>query len=196
MAAYGSEMQLTPELQRHTAGALRGEREDLDGLIGAWLPVVLGWCSRLGGPRVDAEDAAHDVMMVVARRIGTVFAAEQFPAWLFAITRRTLARHRRRAFVARWIPGLSVDAADPGASPVRLYAVAETNRRVQEILESMNEQDREVLVLALLEDRPDTEVAAMLEIPLGTMKSRLRRARDRFLKQARAKNVFPGGDAP
>lgn len=189
-------MHLTPELQRHTAGALRGDRDELEGLIAAWLPVVVGWCARMGGPRVDAEDAAHDVLMVVARRIGSVFAADQFPAWLFGITRRTLARHRRRAFVARWIPGLSVEVADPAASPIRLYAVAETNRRVQELLEEMNPQDREVLVLALLEERPDTEVAAILEIPLGTMKSRLRRARDRFLKHARAKNIYPGGEAP
>lgn len=188
-------MYVTPELQRHTAGALRGEREELEALITAWLPVVVGWCTRLGGPRVDGEDAAHDVMLVVARRIGAVFAPEQFPAWLFAITRCTLARHRRRAFVARWIPGLGVDRADPADGPARLYAVSETARQVHALLDELNEQDREVLVLALLEDRPDTEVAEMLGIPLGTMKSRLRRARDRFLKMARARNLQPGGGA-
>jgi RNA polymerase sigma-70 factor, ECF subfamily len=188
-------MHLTPELQVHLAAAVRGERPALDGLVGAWLPVVVGWCRRLGGPSVDPEDAAHDVMMVVARRIETVYHEDRFPSWLFGITRRTLSRHRRRAFVARWVPGFAVDVADPADGPARLYAVSETSRQVQGILERMNHEDREVLVLALLEDRPDTEVAMMLELPLGTMKSRLRRARDRFLKHARANNLSPGGEA-
>lgn len=184
-------MRVTPELRLRTEAALRKEPESLDRLIEGWLPVVLSWCTRLGGPRVDAEEAAHDVLMVVARRLDAVYDADRFPAWLFGVTRRTLGRHRRRAFVSRWIPGIDVDSRDPSAGPVRLYAVSEQTRRVQELLERMSEEDREVLVLAFLEDRPDTEVAEMLEIPLGTMKSRLRRARERFLKMARAVELGP-----
>ncbi len=188
-------MHMTPDLQLHVAAAVRGERPALDGLVAAWLPVVVGWCTRLGGPSVDAEDAAHDVMMVVTRRIESVYHADRFPSWIFGVTRRTLARHRRRAFVARWVPGFVIDVADASDGPARLYAISETTRNVQALLDRINQEDREVLVLALLEDRPDTEVAEMLGIPLGTMKSRLRRARDRFLKLARANNITPGGDA-
>jgi RNA polymerase sigma-70 factor (ECF subfamily) len=188
-------MQSPPELLAVTQAALGGDRPSLDHVIGAWLPVVVGWCARLGGPAVDAEDAAHDVMMVVARRIETVFQAEQFPSWLFGITRRTLARHRRRAFVARWVPGFVPEVADQADGPARLYAVSETSRAVQALLERLSVDDREVLVLAMLEDRPDTEVARMLDLPLGTMKSRLRRARERFLRLARANNLSPGEEA-
>jgi len=184
-------MRVTPELRQRTEAALRGEAGSLDLLVEAWLPVVLSWCTRLGGPRVDAEEAAHDVLMVVARRLDAVYDADRFPAWLFGVTRRTLGRHRRRAFMARWVPGLEIDARDPSAGPARLYAVSEQTRRVQALLERTSEEDREVLVLALLEDRPDTEVAEILDIPVGTMKSRLRRARERFLRLARATDLHP-----
>lgn len=185
-------MRVTPELRAVTEAALNDQAQGIDALVGSWLPVVVGWCARLGGPRVDAEDAAHDVLMVVVRRLSHVYDADRFPSWLFGITRRTLARHRRRAFVRRWIPGLMVDSPDPADGPARLYAVSEVSVHVQEILAGMGVDDREVLVLALLEDRPDTEVAELLEIPLGTMKSRLRRARERFLKVAQAQGLGPG----
>jgi RNA polymerase sigma-70 factor (ECF subfamily) len=184
-------MRATPDLSVVTAAALQGEPDGFDRLVEAWLPVVVGWCARLGGPKVDPEDAAHDVFLTVRDRLDRVYSAERFPAWLFGVTRRTLARHRRRAFLRRWVPGLVVDGADPAPGPVRLYAVNETSVRVQALLERIPEVDREVLVLALLEDRPDTEVAAMLDVPLGTMKSRLRRARERFLKLAVAEGLTP-----
>ena len=48
--------------------AKEGDLGARDLLLKEWLPVVLRWCSALGGPRVDAEEAAHDVIMTVLRR--------------------------------------------------------------------------------------------------------------------------------
>ena len=189
-------MRVTPELRAVTEAALLDHSVGVDALVGSWLPVVVGWCTRLGGPRVDPEDAAHDVLMVMVQRLDKVYDAARFPSWLFGITRRTLAQHRRRAFIRRWVPGLVVDSPDPSDGPARLYAVSEASSHVQEILGGMAEEDREVLVLALLEDRPDTEVAEILELPVGTMKSRLRRARERFLKIATAQGLSPVAEAP
>lgn len=179
-------MTVSPDQLAATEAALRGDPGARDRVVEVWLPVVVAWCARLGGPRVDAEDAAHDVFLVALPRLDRVYDAKRFPAWLFGVTRRVLARHRRRAFVRRWIPGLTVDAPDPRDGPARLFAVSETGRRVQALLEEMSDVDREVLVLAILEDRPDAEVASLLDIPLGTVKGRLHRARERFLKKARA----------
>ncbi len=182
-------MVLSPDLRAATESALRGQHRGLDDLVEGWLPIVIGWCTRLGGPKVDAEDAAHDVFIVVSRKIEHVLDPDRFPAWLFAVTRRVLAQHRRRAFVRRWIPGASFDGQDHAPGPARLYAVSEAGEQVRDILATLGEEDREVLVLALLEDRPDTEVADLLQVPLGTMKSRLRRARERFLRVARARGL-------
>lgn len=179
-------MALSPDLLATTEAALRGDALARNDLFRAWLPTVLRWCTRLGGPRVDPEDAAHDVFVIAVRRMDQVYEPRRFGAWLFGVTRRTLAHHRRRAWVRRWVPGLEADGPDPGDGPVRLVAISETSRRVQEVLEGLPEIEREVLVLAVLEDRNDTEVAEMLGVPLGTMKSRLFRARARFYERAAA----------
>jgi RNA polymerase sigma-70 factor (ECF subfamily) len=157
-----------------------------DRIFDQWLPVVLRWCAHLGGPGVDPEDAAHDVFLVVLRRLDALYDEEHLAAWLFGITRRVLAQHRRRAWVRRWVPGFTADPPDPSAGPARLVAVSETGRAVQSVLDSLPLAERQVLVLCLLEDRSDREVSEMLGIPHGTVKSRMRRARARFLEAARA----------
>lgn len=149
----------------------------LDRLCDAWLPTVLGWALRLGGPRIDAEDAAHDVFLVVFRRLSSLRAPAAFAGWLFGITRKVVAAHRRRAWVNRWLPGVEPDGADPGPGPARLAEQSVIADRVWDALEAMPAHHREVLVLCDLEERADSEVADMLQVPKNTVKSRLRRAR-------------------
>jgi len=160
--------------------ALEGRPGAREALVDTWLPVVLGWCARLGGPRVDSEDAAHDVFIVVLNKLGSLQDCARFSAWLFGITRRVLARHRRQAWVRRWVPGLQLDVADGGPGPAKRYELSETSRRVQRALEQLPAAQREVLVLCDLEERTDNEAAQLLDIPLGTVKSRQRLGRRRF----------------
>jgi RNA polymerase sigma-70 factor (ECF subfamily) len=162
------------------AAAMRGEREARERLVDLWLPLVLGWCARLGGPRVDPEDAAHDTLIIILDRLPGLREPRCFPAWAFGVTRRVLARHRRQAWVRRWVPGLAPESADPEATPYHRVRLSETSRRVQEALEQLPAEQREVLVLCDLEERTDLEVSDLLEIPLGTVKSRLRLGRARF----------------
>lgn len=169
--------------------ARRGDLDARDELVEAWLPVVLGWTGRLGGPRVDPEEAAHDVLLVMARRMDQVYDADRFGPWLFGITRRTVAQHRRRAWVRHWVPGASTERPDPSPGPGRQVEASETSRAVQDVLEGLPAAEREVLVLCLLEERTDREVAELLGVPVGTIKSRLHRARDRFLRAARASGL-------
>ena len=145
-----------------------------------WLPVVLRWCGRLGGPHVDPEDAAHDVLITVLTRMHTLRDPAAFPSWVYGITRRTLAWHRRKAWVKRWVPGLDPDVPSSEEAPEGLVASRELRQRVQALLEQLPAELREVLVLCDLEERPDEAVAALLGLPTGTVKSRLRRARQRF----------------
>lgn len=167
----------------------RGGPGARDELLEAVVPLILGWCARLGGPRVDAEDASHDVCIVLLTRIGSVREPERFPAWLFGVTRRVLAQHRRRAWIQRWVPGLALEPADPRADPGLDAEASETTRRVRLALEDLSAPHREVLVLFDLEERPESEVADLLDIPLGTARSRLRAARENFRKAARRHDV-------
>jgi len=158
----------------------RGDRLAINALCENWLPTVLQWCRRLAGPRIDADQAAQEVFIVVLRRVHTVHRAEQLPSWMFAVTRRVLAQHRRRAWVRKWIPGEAPDIADPRADPSRHTERRQTARQVQAILEQMPEDLRAVLVLCDVEGRTDPEAADILGLKVGTAKSRLRRARQRF----------------
>lgn len=168
--------------------AIRGEAHAWDALIAIWLPVVLGWCTRLGGPKVDPEDAAHDVFIVAIEKIHKLRDPDRFPSWLVGVTRRVLASHRRKAWFKRWIPGLEVDAPAPveGSGSAHVEAAL----ALQNGLEQLSAVHREVVVLVDLEERSLAEAAALLEVPLGTVKSRLTRAR------AKLTDVLGDGPGP
>ncbi|MEQ1571925.1 MAG: RNA polymerase sigma factor [Myxococcota bacterium] len=168
----------SPELLR---SAQQGDAAALGRLLDQWLPTVLAWCKRLGGPTVDANDATQDVLVLVMDRVGQVWSPSQFRPWLFGVTRRVLARHRRGGWVKRWWGDLvGREAVDHHPGPERTAELSQTAARVQRALQSLSVAHQEVLVLCDLESRTDDEVAELLAVPSGTVKSRLRRARAAF----------------
>lgn len=166
-----------------TLAAVRaGDEAALAVVLDEALPIVLAWCKRLGGPRVDPNDAAQDVMILVMDRIDQLYSPAHFRPWLFGVTRRVLARHRRGGWVKRWVGDLfGRDEQDlDGIRPDRRAEVSQTAERVHRALDGLSVEHREVLVLCDLEHRTDEEVAELLGVPTGTVKSRLRRGRAAF----------------
>lgn len=163
-------------------------------LVDLSLPVVLRWCVRLGGSGVNAEDAAHDTLEVVLDRLHSLQHAEAYQVWLYGCTRRVLARHRRVAWIKRWVPGASVERADPELDPYGQSARAQTVRQVRAAMEKLTLEHREVLVLCDLEGRTNTEAAEMLGVPPNTVRSRLNRARANLrelVTELRPDNIVP-----
>ena len=78
--------------------ALDGDELAFEAVVSDSIPTVLGWCERLGGPRVEPEDAAHDILLIVVRKLPALRDPKAYPAWLFHITRKTLANRRRRVW--------------------------------------------------------------------------------------------------
>ncbi len=170
---------MTPDRVQLVRDAQAGQPGALDQLVGYWLPVVLRWCIRLGGSGVNAEDAAQEAFETMFERLSSIRQPEAFPSWMYGITRRVLARHRRRAWIRRWVPRMSIaEAPDSSADPFRRSEQAQIASRVWEAMSRLPLHHREVLVLCDLEERADSEVAEMLDIPKATVKSRLRRARE------------------
>ena len=159
-------------------------------LCDRFLPEVLRWCARLGGHLVVPEDAAHDVMIVVLQKAHTV-EPDRLRSWVFGVTRRMLAWHRRKSFWKRFVPE-GGDPAHGGRSPEGLAGAAEATRAVHAVLDRLGPDLREVLVLCDLEDRTDRDVAELLEVPVGTAKSRLRRARAEFARLAALRGLDEG----
>ena len=170
--------------------AQQGDPAARDRLVDGALPLVLGWCTRLGGPRVDPEDAAHDALMAALARLGSLSDPARLQPWLFGITRRTLAAHRRRAWLRRWVPGATgLDAADPADGPGRQAELSQVGAQVQAVLERLPATQREVLVLCVVEERSAGEAAGLLGLPVGTVKSRVRLGRERFRRLAEQRGL-------
>lgn len=162
--------------------AIEGDRAALERVIEAWLPVLYGWCRRLGAGRVDPEEAAHDVIMTLVGRIGSLERPHQLPTWLFSTCQRVVANHRRRAWLRRWLPGVSLEGRP---APERTDAASdrrELAQHVERLLDRLPVRQREVLVLCYIEERSVAEAAELLQVPAGTVKSRLFHARAAFRK--------------
>lgn len=174
---------------RDLRAAAEGDPAAIDALLVAWGPTVVRWCGRLGGPRIDAEDAAQDVLERVLRKLGGLRDPATFPAWLFATCRGVIAQHRRRAWLRRWVGAPDESVIDPGpradADPVAAG--------VHAALDELSAELREVLVLCDLEERPAPEVARLVGLPEGTVRSRLRRARVDFAAVARRRGLADEG---
>lgn len=171
-------MPLPPEVLRQAAD---GHPAAIDALIVEWGPTIVRWCGRLGGPRIDAEDAAQDVLERVLRKLHRLDDPATFPAWLYQTCRGVIAQHRRRAWLRRWVGAPDPAAPDGRPGPDRDPLAA----RVHLALDALPGPLREVLVLCDLEERAAPEVALLLGIPEGTVRSRLRRARLAFAERAR-----------
>jgi RNA polymerase sigma-70 factor (ECF subfamily) len=135
---------------------------------------------RLSVQTRDLEDVAHDVFVVVHRRLGDFDASRRVRPWLFGIAHRVASDYRRAA-VRRVDP--QGDMNEPqwglkdGATPESETMRRETFDAVRAALEQLDEDSRAVFILVDLDGEPVTDVAASLEIPLNTAYSRLRRAR-------------------
>jgi len=141
------------------------------------IPLVLGWCKRLGGPHVVAEDAAADVLEIALRKQHGLRDPAALKSWLYSITRRVLASHRRRAWIRRWVPGLTLERMVSPSDPHQQAESSELAQAVRVAIGRLPMHHREVVVLCDLEERTDSEVSEILGVPKNTIKSRLRRAR-------------------
>jgi RNA polymerase sigma factor (sigma-70 family) len=163
-------------------------RADEHAFLAGLLPVVATWCARLAAPGVDADAAAHDVLLVLLRRRAELRPDVSPLPWAYAVTRQVLRAHGRTSWLRRWLPGAVRDRPAP-SDPQRDYAGAERARLVADVLGGLDEAHREVLVLCDVEERSRAEVAALLGVPTGTVKSRLRLAREAFRARAARRGV-------
>lgn len=153
-----------------------------DATFARLLPLVTGWATRLGAGTIDAEAAAADALLVILRRLPDLHPGAPVEPFAWGVTARVVREHRRASWWRRWVPGAEPEsvAPDRGASP----ADRERIRLVYRVLGALSEPHREVLVLMDLEERSASEVAALLGVPEGTVRSRLRLARDAFRAEA------------
>jgi len=148
-----------------------------------YAPRVLRWAARLAGPDVESEDVVQEVFWVVSRKLDAFREEKQLLSWIFQITRKIAANHRRRARWRRLWAG-SDSLANLATAEVGPDAALERRRLVvlfQRALDHLNEKQRTVFVLYELEGHSALAIAELTRQNHSTVKVQLSRARDRFI---------------
>ncbi len=151
-----------------------GDRSAFELLYHRYARPVLGLALRRLGDRGWAEDAVQEAFASVWRAAAT-YSPERGPAapWLYAVARNAISdRGRLRAEPAVEAP----DAASDGLGPEDRAEQAWVAWRVHRALEELPEAERRVIELAYWSGLSQSEVADLLAIPLGTVKTRTRSA--------------------
>lgn len=132
----------------------------------------------------DAEDVAQEAFLRAHRNASRLRDRESFRAWLVRVAFR-LALDRTRTIRRRERRETDWARSRPEVSPEDAAASGEMKRRVREALEKLPEKSRLVLILTAIEGHSLVDVAEILGIPEGTVKSRLHIGRKQLAEQLR-----------
>ena len=148
----------------------------------------------LGVHDAHVDDALQDVFVVAARRLADFDGGAELRTWLYAIALRIARKYRDRA---RREPA-PLDAARESQpelcinqSGERAALSTERLALARAVLETLSDEQREVFVLARVEQMSAPEIAAVIDIPLNTVYSRLRAARLAFEAEVARRKASP-----
>ena len=147
---------------------------------------VLFSLRRLGVHERDLEDLAHELFIVVARKLDEHDPSRPLRPWLFGIAFRVALDYRRSArFRREQLDNDDAEPVDVSPGADQLMEVAEKQRLVHRALDTLRMEQRAVFVLHDLDGTKVPEIATALGIPLNTAYSRLRLAREQFASAVR-----------
>jgi RNA polymerase sigma-70 factor, ECF subfamily len=159
------------------AAHLKGDPRAFGELVSRHERRIYGLCLRILGNREDAEDAAQEVFLAALRKAASFRRAAAFSTWLYRIAVNAATDQARRRGRARLTP-LDLEDAGPSAAPADDLGEAVTSAvAVQTALTQVPEEFRIAVVLCDLYRVPYADAAQILEVPVGTVKSRVYRGR-------------------
>ena len=136
---------------------------------------------RLGVPPEAVDDAAQEVFVIASRRLASIEEGKE-RAFLYGTAVRVASTARRTSSRRRAASPAddAIDPADPAPAPDELVDRKRARALLDELVARLPDDTRPVFVLYELEGLTMDEIAACLEVPPGTVASRLRRAREVF----------------
>ena len=160
----------------------KGDEAAFESLIRLHEKKVYTLCRRMCRDEDDALEAAQDTFLAVWRGIGSFRADAAFSTWLYRLATNAcldlLRREKRHGGeVSLDDPDAALDPPDPSPLPEEAAERAETRRQVREALLALPDDYREVLLLRETEQLSYAEIAEITGLELGTVKSRISRAR-------------------
>jgi RNA polymerase sigma-70 factor (ECF subfamily) len=180
---------------------LSGDEAAWEDLVKTHTRRVYGLCYRFTGKDGEAQDLTQEVFLRIYRTLKTFRATEgAFTTWLARLTRNLLIDHYRRTRQERLTDSIeeqlprveeSVSAQSrPVSGTDALVAGREASELLQAGLQKLSPELREAVILRDLQDLEYREIAAILRIPEGTVKSRLNRGRAELARVLRRQKVL------
>jgi RNA polymerase sigma-70 factor (ECF subfamily) len=160
--------------------ASHADRDAFAALFGHFAPRVKSYMLRMGAEPQLAEELAQETLLAVWRKAAAFDRAKAAPStWIFTIARNlridAARRDRRREPVE--------DPSDaPPAEPIPddSLAAVQSESRIRTALGALPPEQAQVVRLSFFSDKPHSEIAEELKLPLGTVKSRMRLAMNRL----------------
>lgn len=163
---------------------LNGQSDSFEELIRPYQDRLYNTLFRFAGSQEDAAELMQESMIRVFRGLRSYKGESSFYTWLYRISLNVAFTSRRRKRLRTQSTQMHADSAEmelPDNSqhsrPGRNLELAEQKEVIQKALEEIAEPYRAVLVLKDIDDLKYEEIAAILDIPIGTVRSRLHRAR-------------------
>lgn len=155
-----------------------GDREAFARIFAAYAGKVKGYLLKLGAPAATAEDLAQDAMVSIWRRAASFDASKaKASTWIFVIARNAWIdklRREKTELAYRSVTVVSEESEEEAPDEAAMRGQSEA--QVAAAMATLSEEQRQVVQLSFFEDRPHSEIAERLSLPLGTVKSRLRLA--------------------
>jgi RNA polymerase sigma-70 factor (ECF subfamily) len=175
----------TAEERALVEAARAGDRDAFGALVTRHERAVLRTAMAALGDRADAEDAAQDACILAWQKLSGFRGEAMFRTWLLAIVWRKALDRRRRRRATWWSASTAAGRSDgdldwlsaTGADPERETVSRDLARRVESEIRHLSPKLRDALLLAASGEHSYAEIAAILGIPLGTLKWRVSEAR-------------------
>jgi RNA polymerase sigma-70 factor, ECF subfamily len=160
--------------------AQQGEISAFAELVSRYQRTVLNLAYRMLGDPQEAEDVAQEVFIRAYQSLGSFDSSRRFFSWLYriAVNRCLSVRARPRTESLDEEDGAALP--DPANSPEQQAARGETRAAVQRAIAALPQHERALVALRYGADLSYEEIAATMQLPLGTVKTRLFRARQRL----------------
>lgn len=159
--------------------AKKGSLQAFEGIVRHYQGPIFRFLFHFTGHPGEAEDVAQETFLMVHRKLHLHQTGQPFTGWLFTIARNLAVSHHRKRAPAPYDPEVVAAAIrDVTDSPEEALLMKEAADELHHSLQRLPEEFREVLILRYILDLPLQDVAQLLDIPEGTAKSRVFKARN------------------
>ncbi len=166
------------------ARSVRGDRAAFGDLVRRHQDRLFNAVFRLLGNAEDAQDIVQEAFLSAYQSLDRFKGDSRFFTWLYriAVNAAISQRRKRRVVLSADLNGVGPVAAEPlddseGSQPGLALERAEDEQRLQAALNRLSPEHRSVLLLKDIEGQKYEEIAEILQVPIGTVRSRLHRAR-------------------